>query len=413
MPSPDHRAVITASYRDEWPRLVAVLARWTGDLDRAEEAAADAFAAAVEVWAREGVPDNPAAWLQTAARRRVLDRLRRDRTAHDKAPLLVAADARGPEEADMDDPFSTGTPDDDAQDLLRLVFTCCHPAIAPAAQVGLALRLLCGLTTEEVARAFGVPEATVQQRVVRAKRKVSQARIPFAVPSAEELPGKLPAVLAVIGLVYTEGHTSTRGPQLVRADLCDNGLRLAALLHRLLPHEPEVIGLRALLLATDARRAARVDDDGRLVRLADSDRTRWRWADLDLGIDLATEALLRSGPAPGPWTLQSAIAVAGVAPAPDRATIAALYDRLAAVHPSRAVLANRAAAVALAAGPAAGLAALGDLDEGHLVHALRAELLAELGQREAAAAAFRTARDAARNDVERRHLTERAATLDR
>ncbi len=386
--------------------------------DRAEEAAADAFAAAVDAWTREGVPANPAAWLQTAARRRVLDRVRHDRTAYAKAPLLVAADEPGPEEADVDDPFAAGAPDD-AQGLLRLVSTCCHPAIAPAAQVGLALRLLCGLTTEEVARAFGVPEAKIAQRVVRAKRKVRQARIPFAVPSAAELPAKLPAVLAVVGLVYTEGHTSTRGPELVRADLYDGGLRLAALLHRLLPHEPEVIGLRALLLATDARRAARVDGSGRLVRLGDSDRARWRWTDLDLSIDLATEALLRSGPAPGVWTLQAAIAVANATPHPERATIAALYDRLALVHPSRAVLANRAAAVAPAAGPAAGLDALGDLaapgdlDEGHLVHALRAELLAELGQRDAAVAALRAARDAARNDVERRHLTERAATLGR
>lgn len=262
------------------------------------------------------------------------------------------------------------------------------------------------------ARAFGVPEATVAQRVVRAKKKVRDAGIAFAVPDVADLPARLPAVLAVVGLVYTEGHAATRGDDLVRADLCDSGVQLAGLLHRLLPHEPEVIGLRGLLLVTDARRAARVDGTGRLVRLADSDRSRWRHLDLDLGIELATEALMRSGAEPGAWTLQAAIAVANVAPQPDRAVIAALYDRLAAVHPSRAVLANRAAATALAAGPDAGLAALGpNPDGGHLVHALRAELLAELGRRGEAADAFRAAIEAARNDVERRHLADRMDEL--
>jgi len=408
------RRAVEQAYHDEWARLVAVLARWTGDLDRAEEAVADAFATAVEAWERDGVPDNPAAWLQTAARRRVLDRVRRERTASEKAPALYVDKAEpGPEEADVDDPFASapGRDPDAAQDLLRLVFTCCHPAIAPAAQVGLALRLLCGLTTDEVARAFGVPAATVAQRVVRAKKKVRDAGIPFAVPTATELPARLPAVLAVVGLVYTEGHAATEGPELVRADLCDSALRLAGLLHRLLPHEPEVSALRSLLLVTDARRDARLDATGRLVRLADSDRTRWRHADLDLGVDLATESLMRSGRAPGPWTLQAAIAVANAAPVPDRSVIAALYDRLAVVHPSRAVLANRAAATALAAGPRAGLAALGDLQGGHLVHALRAELLAELGRGDDAAEAFRAAISSARNEVERRHLAERAAML--
>jgi len=256
-----------------------------------------------------------------------------------------------------------------------------------------------------------VPAATVAQRVVRAKKKVRDAGIPFAVPTATELPARLPAVLAVVGLVYTEGHAATEGPELVRADLCDSALRLAGLLHRLLPHEPEVPALRSLLLVTDARRDARLDATERLVRLADSDRTRWRHADLDLGVDLATEALMRSGRAPGPWTLQAAIAVANAAPVPDRSVIAALYDRPAVVHPSRAVLANRAAATALAAGPRAGLAALGDLEGGHLVHALRAELLAGLGRGDDAAEAFRAAVGSARNEVERRHLADRAAVL--
>lgn len=247
--------------------------------------------------------------LQTAARRRVLDRMRRDRTAREKAPALHVDEGIG-EEVDVDDPF--GRDPDAAQNLLRLVFTCCHPSIAATAQGGLALRMLCGLTTEEMARAFGVPEATVAQRVVRAKKEVHDAGMAFAVPDAADLPARLPPCSPSSGS-STPRHAATRGDDLVRADLCDSGVRPAALLHRLLPHQPEVLGLRGLLLVTDARRAARVDRAGRLVHLADSDRSRWRHADLDLGIELTTEALIRSGTEPGAWTLQAAIAVANVA----------------------------------------------------------------------------------------------------
>jgi RNA polymerase sigma-70 factor (ECF subfamily) len=400
-------------YREQWPALVASLARWTGDLDRAEDAAAEAVAAAVETWPRDGVPDRPGAWLQTTARRKVLDRVRRDAVASQHLATLAADLADHPAAdagSDPDDPFGeVGWSDTAAEDLLRLVFTCCHPALADSARVPLALRLLCGLTAAETARLMLTTEATVAQRLVRAKRKIRDAGIALQVPPRAAWPDRLDSVLVVVGLVFTEGHAATQGPQLVRPALCDEALRLAALLRRLLPDEPEVLGLSALLLLTDARRDARTAH-GDLVLLPDQDRSQWRWDDVERGLGLAADALRRSGDRPGRWTLQAAVAALQVHADPDREAVVALYDRLVALAPSPAVQVNRAAAVALARGPRAGLAAAdavvaapGD----HRLLVLRAELHAQLGEPGAARRLMAAALGLAGNDVERRHLQGR------
>jgi RNA polymerase sigma-70 factor (ECF subfamily) len=410
---PSVEVTIDGVYRAHWPLLVASLARWTGDLDRAEEAAADAVAAACASWPTDGVPREPAAWLQTTARRRVLDRLRRDAVARDRLTVL-AQDLRDAPAADSsveaDDPFvAVAWSDEAAEDLLRLVFTCCHPALAPTAQVPLALRLLCGLTAGETARLLQTSEPTVAQRLVRAKRKIRDTGIGLAVPPRSSWPERLEAVLAVVGLVFTEGHAATEGTTLVRSSLCDEALRLAALLHRLLPDEPEVLGLRALLLLTDARRDARVAD-GWLVLLDDQDRSTWRWTDVDAGLDLVTRALRRAGPRPGRWLLQACIAASTVAPEPDREAVVALYDALLRCSPSPAVRVNRAAAVARAQGPAAGLAELGDQPLGpseDRALVLRAELHLELGERDTGRELLVRAAALARNDVVRQHLERR------
>ncbi|MEO6714714.1 MAG: DUF6596 domain-containing protein [Mycobacteriales bacterium] len=410
---------VEAVYRAYWPTLVASLARWTGDLDRAEDAAAEAVAAACENWPRDGIPAEPAAWLQTAARRRVLDRIRRDHVARAKLVDLAhrledspAADAI----SDPDDPFgAVRWSDAAAEDLLRLVFTCCHPALAPSAQVPLALRLLCGLTAAEAARLLVTTESTVAQRIVRAKRKIRDAGIAMTVPPRDDWPGRLDAVLAVVGLVFTEGHAATHGPALVRTPLCDEALRLAALLRRLLPDEAEVLGLSALLLITDARRDARLDG-GQLVRFDDQDRTAWRWPDIDRGLVLAATAVQRAGARPGRWVLQSSIAALQVHPVPDREAVLALFDRLAAINGSPATLVNRAAAVAKARGAQAGLLALDEIRPApgdHRAALLRAELHHQLGEYDVARSHLTSAIDAAQNDVERRHLEARLTDWSR
>ena len=411
---------VESVYRAYWPTLVATLARWTGDLDRAEEAAAEAVASACATWPSDGIPTEPGAWLQTVARRRVLDRIRRDSVARRKLAHLAAELHDEPSVeavSDPDDPFgAVRWSDAAAEDLLRLVFTCCHPSLAPSAQVALALRLLCGLTAGETARLLVTSEPTVAQRIVRAKRKISESRIALAVPARSEWPARLDAVLAVVGLVFTEGHAATEGESLVRTALCDEALRLAALLRRLLPDEAEVLGLSAVLLLTDARRDARVDGSGELVLLADQDHGRWRWADIERGLELAERAVRRGGASPGRWVLQAALAALQVQRPPDAEAVVAVFDRLLEVAPSPSVAVNRAAAVAAARGPRAGLDALAGVRAApadHRALVLEADLHHRLGDGATAVACLERAVTVTRNDVERRHLVRRLETWRR
>ena len=389
--------------------MVATLTRLLGDLEAAQDALQEAALAALERWPADGVPRNPAAWLTTAARNKALDRIRREGRRGDKEvramQLLEGAD-EPPEESVVRD------------DLLRLIFTCCHPALAPEARIALSLRTLGGLTTAEIARAFLVPEATMAQRLVRARRKIAGAAIPYRVPADHELPDRLPAVLAVVYLVFTEGHTATSGDALVRVDLCEEAVRLARLLAELLPDESEVHGLLGLLLVTDARRATRLDADGDLVLLADQDRSAWDRDGIDEGHAHIELALRRAGGAPGPYALQGAIAaVHGLSPswtATDWDEIVGLYDLLVAAQPTPVVRLNRAVAVAERDGAAAGLAEIDALDElaaFHLWHASRAELLRRLDRDDEAAGAYEAALACRPNDTERRFLERRMADL--
>jgi RNA polymerase sigma-70 factor (ECF subfamily) len=404
---------VEAVFREERGRLLATLVRQFGDLDLAEEVASDAVAAALEHWPVDGVPARPAAWLLTTARRKAVDRLRRDKAYAARLALMQAEAAR-------DEPAVTVEESDDVPDeRLRLFFTCSHPALPLDAQTALTLRCLGGLSTPEVARAFLVPPATMAQRIVRAKRKIHDARIPFRVPDAQELSGRLPGVLRVVYLIFTEGYAASSGPELVRADLADEAIRLARILHRLLPGELEVTGLLALLLLVDARRDARTGPDGGLVLLDEQDRSRWDRDRIAEGRGLVVEAL--RGRTPGPYALQAAIAAvhdeAADVATTDWPQVVALYTVLRQVAPSPLVDLNRAVAVAMRDGPAAGLELIDILarDERlrayHLLPAARADLLRRLGRYRDAAAAYRRALELVGNEPERAYLDRRLAEV--
>ncbi len=406
MPEAD-RAIIERTFRNESGRALATLVRFFGDIDIAEEAVQEAFVAALERWPRDGPPPSPAGWIITTARNRGIDRLRRESSRDDRQ---VAASRM----LEADEPLEALTVTDDQ---LRLIFTCCHPALAPAVQVALTLRLVAGLQVPEIARAFLVPDATMAQRLVRAKNKIRAARIPYRIPDDAELPDRLCSVLRVVYLVFNEGYLASGGDELFRSDLCDEATRLARLLVALLPDEAEAHGLLALLLLTESRRDARVDAEGQLVRLADQDRTRWRTDLIVEGQAIVRRCLRRNQP--GTYQIQAAIAaVHSDAPRSiDTAwgQIVALYDQLMALTPSPVIALNRAIAVAERDGPAPALASLDalapELDDYHLFHAARADVLSRLGRRGEAAAAYDSALSRTENEVERDLLQRRRATL--
>jgi len=404
-------AAVADAHRREWAYVLAATVRVTRDIDLAEECVQDAYASALSAWPTQGVPAKTGAWLTTTARNRALDLLRRSQTARRYLPLLLDDPAiPGPESADESD-----IPDD----RLRLIFTCCHPGIAVEAQVALTLRLLCGLTTAEVARAFLVSEPTMAARITRAKKKIATARIPYRVPSAADLPERIDAVLSVVHLLYTTGHTAPTGDGLVRVDLVERSLDLARMLRELLPHDSGVAALLALIVLTDARSGTRTDPQGRLVLLADQDRSRWDRHAISEGISLVRESL-RSRP-PGRYALMAAIsAVHSEAPswaATDWAELVGLYDLLVATWPSPVVALNRAVAIGFARGPLAGLTALDELsDEPQLARysylaLARAEFLTKLGRVVEARLAYSEALLLTENSVERDFLDGRLRAL--
>jgi RNA polymerase sigma-70 factor (ECF subfamily) len=403
---------IEAVFREERGRLLATLVHQFRDLDLAEDVASDAMEAALKRWPVDGVPTSPLAWLITTARRKAVDRLRRDKTFASRLAILhIEAEQLVPAPPD---PETNDIPDE----RLRLFFTCCHPALLLEAQVALTLRCLGGLSTTEVARAFLVGESTMQQRIVRAKRKIQSARIPFRVPEGQELADRLPAVLHTLYLIFTEGHAASTGAELVRVDLSEEAIRLARILHRLLPGEAEVSGLLALFLLVDARRAARIDASGELVPLDDQDRALWDTERIAEGCDLVVVALQTTSP--GPYSLQAAIAAvhaeADSVETTDWVQIVALYDVLSRISHSPVVQLNRAVAIAMRDNPEAGLALLDSLEAStlrgyHLLPAARGDLLRRIGLTDEAASAYRAALDLVKNDRERSFLLRRLAEV--
>ncbi|MEU4190833.1 RNA polymerase sigma factor [Kribbella sp. NPDC026611] len=401
---------VAAVFRAEHGRAVAVLTRVFGDLEIAEDAVQDAFAAAVEKWPESGVPPSPAGWIITTARNRAIDRLRREAARADKqaeAALLQAQTAPepvdGPEEGAVQD------------DRLRLIFTCCHPALALNVRVALTLRMLGGLTTPEIARAFLVPEPTMAQRLVRAKAKIRNANIPYRVPYEADLPERVRGVLAVVYLIFNEGYAASSGPTLVRDELAAEAIRLGRLLVDLMPDEPEVVGLLALMLLQHSRRPARTTTDGNLIRLSDQDRTRWDQTLIDEGQDLVRRCLRRNRP--GPYQLQAAInavhADARTVQDTDWPQILQLYNHLLTLEPTPVVALNRAVALAEVEGPAAALTVIDQLDLApyYLFHAIRADLLTQLDRRDEAATAYTTALTLTTNEAEQHFLRTRLADL--